>query len=104
MALFGPRVGKQRPDFLKRDAGRQRRQKFPGLSAHKVAVRQTRPLGLPAAFAKAFVPQINAHANFVGKFRGIVCKEMAVPAADFPDYAAGRRQERCELGAQRSPL
>src|SRR5258708_1758660 len=105
MTLFGPRVGKQRPDFLKPDAGRQRMQKFPGLSAHKVAVGQARPLGFPAAFAEAFVPQINAHAEFVGEFGGIVRKKMTVSAADFPDEAAGRRQERSEFGAQRgAPL
>ena len=78
-------------------------QKFPGLRAHKVAVGQTGSLDLPAAFAEAFVPQINPHAKLVGKFSGIARQEMAMPAADLPDKAAGRQQERSELGAQNGP-
>jgi hypothetical protein len=100
VALFGPRIGKQHPDFPKSNLGRQGVEKFQRLGPDKVAVGEVAALGLAEGAGDSFAAQVDPDADLGGEFRGITFEEMAVPATDLPDDGLRRREQRGEFSPQ----
>lgn len=88
MPLFGPRIREEHPNLLKRDARRQGLEKFPGLGAEKVTIRQFGPTGFFLPPQDTVAANIDPEAGFIRKLRRITGQKVAVAAADFPNNTA----------------
>ena len=100
MALFGPRIREQHPDFPKGDWGWQGVEKFQGFGPDEVAVGEPAALGLAEGPGDPLAAQVDAHADPRGKFRRVALEEVAVTAADFPNNGVRRGEHRGEFGPQ----
>ena len=103
--LLRPRIGKQDPDLLEPNNGRQCVQEFARFAAQKTAVFQVVAGAFFFRALDSLHAAIDADKVFVPAEAGIVSEEMAVPAADFPDQGPRNRTKKgvCQRGQARTP-
>ncbi len=101
MAFLGPRVGKEDPNFGKRDAFRQTFDQLAGFGADEMAVGKFGAVGLALGAFHAFAAQIHAQTEFLRMLAGVAHEEVAVSAANLEHDGRGRRQQRSQLRPQR---
>lgn len=101
MTFFGPRVGKQHPEFGKRDVRWQRIDQFASFGLDEVAVSELGALGLAVGSPDAVADQVHAQAKTLRMLRRVAREEMPVPAANLQRDGGCGRDKRGQLGAQR---
>jgi len=102
VALFGPRIRKQDPDFRKRDAWRKGFDKLPGFGADEVAMGEFGTVGLPASAVDTLIDHVHAEAEFLRKFDGVTCQKVTMTTADFQNDGGLGWQQGGQFRAQRS--
>ena len=100
VTFFGPRVGKQDPEFGEGGAGRQRIDQLPGFRLDKVAVSELGPLGLALRPPDPVTDQVHPEAETLGIFRRVAGQKMAVSRADLQRDGGSSGDERGERSAQ----
>ncbi len=100
VTFFRPRVGKQNPEFVEGNTGGQRINQLAGLGLDEMAVGELGALCLALRAPDPVADHIHADTEGLGKFRGVVREEVAVPAADLESDGRCARDERGQLGAQ----
>ena len=98
VALLGPGIGEEHPDFRERDAGREGGQKLPGLRADEMAVGQPGTVRFALCAGDALAADIHPDAVPAGKFGGVARQEVAVAAANLPGDGGGPGQQGGESG------
>jgi hypothetical protein len=100
MAKLGPRIGKEHEEVGNADVWRERFEENASLSLDEVKIRKIGPLALPVRPFGSLGIDINADAQPIRMIVGVRRKEMAMPAADFPDEFGFLREYRGEMSRE----